>query len=150
MSKRKKKPTRRSRGKSTGPMVVYIMRRSKRDLWAKITGQSEYKIGISSSPNYRKKMISEDIEGEAIIVRLRKIKDAYKVEQKMHRIFADSNFRIRTRGKGQAGSTEWFYLNWVEILCAEYLLWYYYVLPTIRSFLILTLVILFLLIYFFP
>lgn len=74
-------------------------------------------------------MIQEDVDGPVAIISKRAFpnkREAERVEQKIHRIFADSNFRQTTKGLGQAGETEWFYMTDMEYACAEFWLWNYH------------------------
>jgi len=148
-NKKRRKPARKVRKakpKARQTCVVYIMRREERTWYARLSFQWEYKIGISTNPEYRRGMIEEDVEGDVRIITTREFQSkrkAHQVEQRLHRIFGDSNFRQRTKGLGQAGATEWFYMTDAEYACAEFWLWRLHRGPTITSWLFLaTLVIL--------
>lgn len=103
---------------------VYVMKRiTKRSWYAKLTMQSEYKIGIAKNTKRRNATVNKAIKGKVVVMSMRTVFFAYKKEQRLHRLFADSRFRIRG-GKG-GGVTEWFHLNLFEYLILElWLLWY--------------------------
>ena len=132
---RKKVPEDGSGLFTSGPdsRFVYIMKRTKGRSWyAAITFQSEYKIGIAKDPTKRNKEVDKAIKGTIEILRTRKVGNARKVEARLHRIFADSRFRIRSRGKG-GGATEWFYMNEFEYILCEFWLWYYSIQPIVNT-----------------
>jgi Flp pilus assembly protein TadB len=107
---------------------VYILQLTYRNFWCIITGQSLFKIGIAIDPVARVDNINKDLrKGKAVIIARLFFDRAQAIEKKMHRAFFDSRTTIKTRGKGQAGRTEWFYLTWLEILfCIVLLYWLKY------------------------
>lgn len=100
------------------------MTRDPRSWYCRLTFQREYKIGISTNPEYRRKKIQEDLDGKVRILKARAFSDAKKIERKLHRKFSDSNFRIKTKGKGQAGETEWFYMTDAEYAALSFDIFY--------------------------
>ena len=102
---------------------IYIMKRaSNRSAYAKMTGQTEYKIGISKNPETRQKRVDKAIQGRVDLIRTYFCRDALRLEKHMHDIFRDSRFTIKTIGKG-AGETEWFYMSGFEYLALEAAMW---------------------------
>ena len=95
------------------PRYVYIMKRTKRGKYAKLTGQNEYKIGIAKTPEQRRKAVSNALKrnkkGGAVLIAQYYVPNARALEAYLHRTFDNSNFNIRA-GKG-AGNTEWFYMS---------------------------------------
>lgn len=119
---------RRRKPRNKAAHYVYIMQRMHRNWWAALTFQRQYKIGISKAPEYRRQKVEEDVGDEVKLLTTRRFptkQEAYQVEQRLHKMFGDSNFRIKTLGLGQAGETEWFYLTDAEYACLEsWLFWY--------------------------
>lgn len=110
-----------------------MKRTSKRGIWGVITGQPEYKIGIAKDVTARNRVINRAIPGTIVVMSSRRISNAYKVEQKMHKLFSGSRFKMKgKKGKTGGGLTEWFYLNWAEYMTLELWLTYYYWRPVLR------------------
>lgn len=103
---------------------VYVMKRtSGRSWYAILTFQGEYKIGISKSTKSRNKAIDKAIKGDVIVLSKRKLLNAYQIEQRLHRLFGDSRFKMS--GGRAGGLTEWFYMNPAEYWFLELWLTYY-------------------------
>jgi len=103
---------------------VYVMKRISGQSWyAILTFQGEYKIGISKSTKTRNKAIDKAIKGKVAVLSKRKMLKAYQIEQKLHRLFGDSRFRMS--GGRAGGLTEWFYMNPAEYAFLELWLTYY-------------------------
>lgn len=107
---------------------VYIMKRvTGRSWYARLTLQSEYKIGISKNTAYRNKRVNNAIKGEVIILSNRPVVFAKFHEDLLHALFSDSRFRME--GGRDGGLTEWFYLNFAEYLLLELWLFWYSIRP---------------------
>lgn len=97
---------------------VYLMERTKGKSWyATLTGQSEVKIGLSTSPVRRLAQVNESLSGKTVIIAQVKTPNMRKTETFFHDLFSDSRFRQKKAGRG-AGRTEWFYMTWVELIIA--------------------------------
>lgn len=105
---------------------LYILERTQgRGWWAIFTNQCEVKIGITTSLKRRVKSIQKTTEGKVELTYHTNFNNAYRIEQKLHRIFSDSNFKMRRRGNRSNGETEWFYLNMLEMIVLRAWIWYY-------------------------
>lgn len=103
------------------------MKRVTKGAWyAHLTLQREYKIGIAKNAVQRHRKVNNAIDGKIELLRQRKVPFARKVEQRLHNMFSDSRFKIRSRKKG-GGDTEWFYMTGLEYATLElWLFWYAY------------------------
>lgn len=101
---------------------VYLMQRVKgRNLYAKLSGQAEVKIGLSVRPLRRLEEVNESLSGQTVIIAQVKTPNMKKTERFLHDLFSDSRFRQKKAGRG-AGRTEWFYMTWAEMATAQ--MWY--------------------------
>jgi hypothetical protein len=112
-------------------------------LYAKITGQWEYKIGIAKDPETRRKQVDKAIKGKVELIQTYLSPQAMQLEKQLHRIFGQSRFRIKSVGNG-AGETEWFYMSHSEYFALEAAMWMGWAeqlaKPTIYSIIILILI----------
>lgn len=96
---------------------LYILERvSERSLWARITGQREVKIGITTNLKARQKSVNKSTKGKVVLSYSIPFRNAYRIERRLHRLFSDSNFRMRRKGNRSNGEIEWFYMNSLEMI----------------------------------
>ena len=123
--KRKPPPTPSSWDKTFDVRDVYIMKRTTKKSWYAIgTMQSEYKIGIAKNTIQRNQTVDRAIRGNIKVLRSRRIAFARSIEKKLHRLFSDSRFKMKSYKKG-GGDTEWFYMTPLEYAVLEFWLWWY-------------------------
>lgn len=78
--------------------------------------QHQIKIGVSNNPTRRLESVQETVKGEVSQIMLVKMPGAYVIEDRLHDLFGASRFKMKRRSKKTNGETEWFYLNWLEII----------------------------------
>lgn len=92
-------------------MYIYIMERVSQREWSTILwGKREIKIGISKNALQRKRQVDSGIPGKVILRKYYKVRNARKLETKLHRLFKQSNF-IPNGAKEGSGKTEFFKLS---------------------------------------
>lgn len=112
---------------------------SNRSIHARLTFQREIKIGIAKNTKQRNRDVDNAIKGDVIIRRRITVRDAKRVEKKLHHLLGDSRFRIK--GGRQGGVTEWFYLNPLEYALLHLHMTYYEHEQKIKTAFIITLII---------
>ena len=96
---------------------------SNRSAYARFTFQREIKIGIAKNTKQRNRDVDNAIKGDVIVRRRITVRNAERVEKKLHYLLGDSRFRIK--GGRQGGVTEWFYLNPLEYALLNLHMTYY-------------------------
>lgn len=106
---------------------LYLIERvTNKSSWSKLANQCEVKIGITTNIKARFESISETVVGKVVLSYYVPLRRAYRVEQRLHVLFSDSNFRMkRKRGEKSNGETEWFYMSWLEMITLHLWLFYY-------------------------
>ena len=115
---------------------LYLMERSSnRSFRARLTFQREIKIGIAKDAKSRNSSVNLSIKGDVKILTCRKVFFAKKTEERLHRLFSDSRYKMKgIQGKRGGGLTEWFYLTTMELLILRSWLFWYFVRPWVYLF----------------
>lgn len=95
---------------------VYLMERVSRREWISIlTFKREIKIGISKNPSQRVKDVTDGIPGKIKVRAIYRVKEASRVESRLHRKFKKWNFKPKGAKKG-AGGSEMFRLSASQLI----------------------------------